>query len=96
MPNIALGGVGQRMLAGVARKTAGEFFAAVDDVLNGRAPAARGADATSVVASEPTSWVAPAGAATTGRPDFVLGMTVGALAALAGAIVGGVLARRRR
>src|SRR5204863_120078 len=76
-----VGGVGQRVLAGVAKKTAGEFLAAVDDVLNGRAPAARGADATSVVASEPTSWVAPAGAATTGRPDFVLGMTVGALAA---------------
>ncbi len=32
-----IGGVGQRMLTGVAKKTAGEFFAAVDDVLNGRA-----------------------------------------------------------
>ena len=34
-----IGGVGQRMLTGVAKKTAGEFFAAVDDVLNGRAAA---------------------------------------------------------
>src|SRR3978361_212486 len=34
-----IGGVGQRMLAGVAKKTAGEFFSAVDDVLTGRAPA---------------------------------------------------------
>ena len=30
-----IGGVGQRMLAGVARKTAGEFFAAVDRTLAG-------------------------------------------------------------
>ncbi len=34
-----IGGVGQRVLAGVAKKTAGEFFNAVDDVLAGRAPA---------------------------------------------------------
>jgi carbon monoxide dehydrogenase subunit G len=35
-----IGGVGQRVLAGVARKTAGEFFQAVDDVLTGKAGAA--------------------------------------------------------
>jgi carbon monoxide dehydrogenase subunit G len=34
-----IGGVGQRVLTGVAKKTAGEFFAAVDDVLTGKAPA---------------------------------------------------------
>lgn len=34
-----IGGVGQRMLTGVAKKTAGEFFTAVDDVLTGAAPA---------------------------------------------------------
>lgn len=34
-----IGGVGQRMLTGVAKKTAGEFFSAVDDVLTGKAPA---------------------------------------------------------
>ncbi len=33
-----IGGVGQRMLAGVAKKLAGEFFAAVDDVLTGTRP----------------------------------------------------------
>ncbi|OLB76605.1 MAG: carbon monoxide dehydrogenase [Actinobacteria bacterium 13_2_20CM_2_71_6] len=32
-----VGGVGQRILAGVAKKTANEFFAAVDDVLTGAA-----------------------------------------------------------
>ena len=30
-----IGGVGQRMLSGVAKKTAGEFFGNVDDVLTG-------------------------------------------------------------
>ena len=34
-----IGGVGQRMLTGVAKKMAGEFFAGVDDVLTGKAPA---------------------------------------------------------
>ena len=33
-----LGGVGQRMIASVARKTASEFFANVEDVLHGRGP----------------------------------------------------------
>ncbi|MDP9416943.1 MAG: carbon monoxide dehydrogenase subunit G, partial [Actinomycetota bacterium] len=35
-----VGGVGQRVLTGVAKKTAGEFFAAVDDVLTGKARSA--------------------------------------------------------
>ncbi|WP_165367395.1 SRPBCC family protein, partial [Phytoactinopolyspora endophytica] len=48
-----IGGVGQRMLTGVANKTAGEFFAAVDDVLAGHARASEGA------ASEPMSGVVP-------------------------------------
>jgi len=33
-----IGGVGQRVLTSVSRRMAGEFFAAVDDVLTGRAP----------------------------------------------------------
>jgi carbon monoxide dehydrogenase subunit G len=35
-----IGGVGQRMLIGVAKKLAGEFFSGVDDVLTGNRPAA--------------------------------------------------------
>ncbi|MEV7005027.1 carbon monoxide dehydrogenase subunit G [Streptosporangium sp. NPDC051022] len=34
-----IGGVGQRVLSTVAKRTAREFFTAVDDVLTGRAPA---------------------------------------------------------
>ncbi len=35
-----IGGVGQRMLIGVAKKLAGEFFTGVDDVLTGNRPVA--------------------------------------------------------
>ncbi|PZS14063.1 MAG: carbon monoxide dehydrogenase [Pseudonocardiales bacterium] len=91
-----IAGVGQRMLAGVAKKMAGEFFRAVDDVLTGKAaePAATGPD-TPV---EPGVFVAPdAGAArTTGGDDFARGALVGAAIALAGVLVGGLLERRRR
>jgi carbon monoxide dehydrogenase subunit G len=41
----AVGGVGQRVLAGVAKKTAGEFFRAVDAVLAEPVPEASGAAA---------------------------------------------------
>ena len=37
-----IGGVGQRVLSGVAKKTAGEFFQAVEDVLTGKAPSDAG------------------------------------------------------
>lgn len=83
-------GVGQRMLVGVARKMAGEFFSAVDDVLTGKAappaPAQVGAEGV-------PAYVAPV------RPGlgdgFLRGAVVGAAIALAGVVVGGLLARRR-
>lgn len=83
-------GVGQRMLVGVAKKMAGEFFGAVDDVLTGKAaPPAP----VQVGAEGAPSYVAPA------RPGlgdgFLRGAVVGAAIALAGVVVGGLLARRR-
>jgi uncharacterized protein len=94
-----IGGVGQRMLSGVAKKTAGEFFGAVDDVLTGRAkepeqpevlqPAASGATNGSGVFEAPARGTGARGA------GFAEGAVVGALAALAGALVGGWLAGRR-
>ena len=93
-----VGGVGQRMLVGVAKKTAGEFFRAVDGVLTGATaepvPVAAGGVAAPVVA--PTAAAAPAPAATVGSSDgFVRGAVVGAAAALLGVLVGAVVARRR-
>lgn len=82
-----IGGVGQRMLAGVAKKTAAEFFANVDGVLTGAAPA------EAAEAMRPGVFVAPARVAT--RAGYLAGAAVGALIALAGVIVGGLLGRRR-
>jgi uncharacterized protein len=89
-----IGGVGQRVLSGVAKKTAGEFFQAVDDVLTGKAPAqlaaSTGAFATPGVFTAP----APAGLAV-GGSDFVKGAVFGASVALAGVLVGSFVTRRR-
>jgi carbon monoxide dehydrogenase subunit G len=64
-----IGGVGQRLLTGVAKRTAGEFFAAVDEVLvgGGEGQAAlttgrEGAGAGTGEAGAPPSGVADAGA----------------------------------
>jgi uncharacterized protein len=99
-----IGGVGQRVLTGVAKKTAGEFFQAVDDVLSGRAaevPAEAGAPAA--VPSPPAAvadgvYRAPAAAAGLApRPgsEFAKGAVFGAAVALLGAVVGWLLGRRQ-
>lgn len=79
-----IGGVGQRLLTSVLRRSAGEFFAAVDDVLTGEA-------AAGAVAESPDGFAAsspPAGA------GFLRGATVGAALALAGFAAGAVWRRR--
>jgi hypothetical protein len=97
-----IGGVGQRMLSGVAKKTAGEFFAAVDAALAGGfsqegspvggqrdtgQPSWKGEPHAPAVYTSPAAGPAlPAG--------FLTGALVGAAIALAGAVVGGLLARR--
>lgn len=128
----AVGGVGQRVLTGVAKKTAGEFFRAVGDVLTGVPPvipaprdAATPGQVLSDVAAGSASdtgfdsdsnsgpgsgsgsakavFTAPAtagarartGQASTRDKDFVLGAVFGALAALAGVLVGARVARTR-
>ncbi len=90
-----IGGVGQRVLSGVARKTAGEFFQAVDDVLTGKAPAPVVASAGSAATPGVFSAPAPQGV-TAGGSDFVKGALFGAGVALAGVLVGSFVTRRRR
>lgn len=77
-----VGGVGQRVLSGVAKKTAGEFFRAVDDVLTGaeRAPEPVAVGAPGEVATDaqpvavpaegsaPTVFTAPAAASSARDP----------------------------
>jgi hypothetical protein len=100
----AIGGVGQRMLAGVAKKTAGEFFSAVDDVLTGRAAAPAAApEAAGVPAAAgiPVPAMAPVGTVFTAPqqprqlvPVWVIltAAVVGALIALAGVLIGWAIA----
>lgn len=106
-----IGGVGQRMLTGVAKKTAGEFFKSVDNILTGKtplepdtngSPVAGATDGSPVVGATddaPTGvYATPAAAsrlAGVGGDDFAKGALLGATVALLGAIVGGVIARRR-
>jgi carbon monoxide dehydrogenase subunit G len=102
-----IAGVGQRMLASVARRTAGQFFSSVDEVLAGRlaiaaspgTPPLPGAPA----AAQPAVYLAPArpavatttAAATTGQ-GFLRGVLIGAAVALAGVAVGAIVGRRTR
>jgi carbon monoxide dehydrogenase subunit G len=93
-----VGGVGQRVLSGVAKKTAGEFFKAVDDVLTGKAPvvpvpaprdeAAAGQQLSA--APMPGVFTAPPKARRGGLigSDFVKGAVFGAAIALLGVLVG--------
>jgi len=100
-------GVGQRMISGVAKRMAGQFFAAVDDELTGaRAPlqpagadgeqaAPAGSDLTrgyaTYLPARRRGELVPVDA----RPLLLAGAG-GALLALIGAAVGGWLARRGR
>ncbi len=100
-----IGGVGQRMLIGVAKKTAGEFFTAINDVLTGVAPelpvaAAPAVEAPGVPVSErpgPAVYEAPAKPPTGGLlgGDFGRGALVGATIAIAGVVVGAWIGGRR-
>ncbi|HEV2888593.1 MAG TPA: carbon monoxide dehydrogenase subunit G [Jatrophihabitans sp.] len=98
-----IGGVGQRMLAGVAKKLAGEFFAAVDEVLTGaRAvqPATVAPADEAGTSSMPMVYrdaVPGRVAARPGEPvSFILGAVFGAATALLGVLVGARTARTSR
>jgi hypothetical protein len=93
-----VGGVGQRMLTGVAKKTAGEFFSAVDKVLTGtEAPAAASSVVPSAAAVSSTSAAGAApSAAPAGRGQVFAApaatATGGSRELLTGAVVGAAAA----
>jgi uncharacterized protein len=98
-----IGGVGQRMLVGVAKRTAGEFFAAVDEVLSGAAPAEApvpaaaapaGVQPAPAGAAAPQVFTAPRRPAAPAGGQLAAGVALGAAAALLGVLVGGWLTRR--
>jgi uncharacterized protein len=95
-----IGGVGQRLLSTVAKRTAGEFFTAVDEALAGGGVEEAEAVAAplpgaGLTGAGPRVYTAPARPAA-GIPggEFAAGVVLGAAAALLGALVGGYLARR--
>jgi carbon monoxide dehydrogenase subunit G len=101
-----IGGVGQRMITGVARKTATEFFAAVDRELAGvptpepvaAAPAAAREElvlATAATGGTGGVWTAPVPARDPARQrvrDLMIGAAFGAIVALLGVLVGALVA----
>ena len=91
-----IGGVGQRMLTGVSKKMAAEFFANVDAALAaGPVEAASPQQPEGASTGPGTVFTAPTGRVT-GGPGFAEGVALGAAAALAGALVGAWIATRRR
>ena len=93
-----IGGVGQRMLTGVAKKMAGQFFAAVDADIAGVRPPGEMPEAALAPAGALGTQITYAGPSAGGRPafqgngfqgrDFLYGALAGAAIALAGVAVG--------
>ncbi len=95
-----IAGVGQRVLSGVAKKMAGQFFSNVDDDLHAIATEAPGPPSGTVGGLEPE------GVVLSDRPwgdrnipvdvrPFLVGGVAGAAIALLGVLVGSILGRRR-
>jgi len=95
-----VGGVGQRMLASVSRRMAGEFFGNVDAAIAGGPVAAPAAPVTTSEPGAPAAagqvFTAPAKVSAAGsRQEFLTGVAVGAGLVVLGVVVGGIFGRRR-
>ena len=103
----AIGGVGQRMLAGVTKKMAGQFFQALDrDIAGVPAPAGAAAAGGATVAAGGGTASAPVYAGRRATADaraslnldngagFAIGVLLGGILALAGVALGARIARR--
>ena len=95
-----IGGVGQRMLASVSRRMAGEFFGNVDAAIAGGPVAAPAAPVTTSEPGAPAAagqvFTAPAKVSAAGsRQEFLTGVAVGAGLVVLGVVVGGIFGRRR-
>lgn len=93
-----VGGVGQRVLAGVAKKTAGLFFAAIDDVLIGAkvvAPAPMTISAAPFAGAVPAPLPVRVRAGRPGWLSLIGAAAFGAISMLIGILVGARIARKR-
>jgi carbon monoxide dehydrogenase subunit G len=89
-----IGGVGQRMLSGVTRKMAGQFFVAVDDDIAGVRQEKKAKPAEVPAGPRPLEAVGPSTAGRGGPRDFGWGVLTGGAVALAGVIVGWLIGGR--
>ena len=91
-----VGGVGQRVLGAVAKKTASAFFTAIDDTLAPLAavPAAQPVPATGAGRTAAPAPVVAAGTRA-GRWELAGATAVGALSMLVGVLIGVRIGRRR-
>jgi carbon monoxide dehydrogenase subunit G len=102
-----VGGVGQRVLAGAAKKTAGRFFLAIDEVLTGAVPSTAvpsaavpttavepGVPAAAMPALQPPA--VPSRGARPGGASLIGAAAFGAVSMVVGVLVGAGIARRRR
>lgn len=91
-----VGGVGQRVLASVAKKTAGLFFAAIDDVLTGRkAPGKPAVAAPSGAVDTSVTPPAVAGHPVAAAVNPLVAAAFGAISVLIGVLVGARIGSRR-
>jgi uncharacterized protein len=88
-----VGGVGQRILVGVAKKTATEFFAAVNTALTSPPPAAPSTPDAPAAAPTVHTRPQPAPAHPADPRTLVTAAAAGALTALAGVALGWAIAR---
>lgn len=88
-----IGGVGQRMLAGVTKKMAGQFFEAVDDDIAGVRKEKKVKPTEVPAGPRPIEAVGTSTAAFSGRP-YAWGVLSGGAIALAGVIVGWAIGGR--
>lgn len=85
-----VGGVGQRVLTSVAKKTAGKFFSAIDEVLTGRRPVGKVPSTAEVDAgtseeeAQATGFASPAVHGS--QPDWFVPFTDRSPAAMAGGL----------
>jgi carbon monoxide dehydrogenase subunit G len=91
-----IGGVGQRMLVGVSKRMAAEFFGNVDAALSGALAAELPADGAEPKPAAGAVFTAPTVGGSASSAGFAAGVALGACAALAGALVGAWISRRRR
>jgi uncharacterized protein len=100
-----IAGIGQMMLASIARRLASDFLSELDKVLAGPPAAPQPADIPRQPAEESVIELAPRGTALRGqlvpalaRPGSAVrsGLLAGAVAGLAGILIGALLGRRNR